>query len=177
MRSKPHPYMEAISRQSRFPNDYWSALKRLLVWGSNNYSFRLRTNSSSYIKLLLNRAQATIAVALPLYHDFTHRPIVKQHPAGKTEVVHTIIPLRSDTQALRLIASIPLIQRRDKCHSHEEKSVFPQWYSYIYARSLKDQARKSQYPRTQILEPRTQPKLIGHSSATFIHTRTNNLLL
>ena len=125
MRSKPHPYMEAISRQSRFPNDYWPTLKRLLVWGSNNYSFRLRTNSSSYIKLLLNRAQATIAVALPLYHDFTHRPIVKQHPAGKTEVVHTIIPLRSDTQALRLIASIPLIQRRDKCHSHEEKSVFP----------------------------------------------------
>ena len=112
MRSKPHPYTEAILRQSRFPNDYWSALKRLLVWGSNNYSFRLRTNSSSYIKLLLNRAQTTIAVALPLYHDFTHRPIVKQHPAGKTEVVHTIIPLRSDTQALRLIASTSLIQRR-----------------------------------------------------------------
>ena len=122
MRSKPHPYMEAISRQSRFPNDYWSALKRLLVWGSNNYSFRLRTNSSSYIKLLLNQAQTTIAVALPLYHDFTHRPIVKQHPAGKTEVVHTIIPLRSDTQALRLIASTSLIQRREKHRSREEKA-------------------------------------------------------
>jgi len=65
MRSKPHPYTEAILRQSRFPNDYWSALKRLLVWGSNDYSFRLRTNSSSYIKLLLNRAQTTIAAALP----------------------------------------------------------------------------------------------------------------
>ena len=112
MRSKPHPYTEAILRQSRFPNDYWSALKRLLVWRANNYLFCLRTNSSSYIKLLLNRAQTTIAVALPLYHDFTHRPIVKQHPAGKTEVVHTIIPLRSDTQALRLIASTSLIQRR-----------------------------------------------------------------
>ena len=35
------------------------------------------------------------------------------------------IPLRSDTQALRLIASIPLIQRGEKCHSREEKSVFP----------------------------------------------------
>ena len=102
MRSKPHPYTEAILRQSRFPNDYWSALKRLLVWGSNDYSFSLRTNSSSYMKLLLNRAQTTIAVALPLYHDFTHRPIGKQYPAGKTEVVYTIIPLRSDTQALRL---------------------------------------------------------------------------
>ena len=65
MRSKPHPYTEAILRQSRFPNDYWSAPKLLLVWGSNNYSFRLRTNSSSYMEPLLNRVQTTIAVALP----------------------------------------------------------------------------------------------------------------
>ena len=28
-------------------------------------------------------------------------------------------------QALRLIASIPLIQRKEKCPSHEEKSTFP----------------------------------------------------
>ena len=28
-------------------------------------------------------------------------------------------------QALRLIASIPLIQLREKCHSREEKSAFP----------------------------------------------------
>ena len=35
------------------------------------------------------------------------------------------IPLRSDTQALRLIASIPLIQRREKCPFREEKSAFP----------------------------------------------------
>ena len=35
------------------------------------------------------------------------------------------VPLRSDTQALRLIASIPLIQRREKHRSREEKSVFP----------------------------------------------------
>ena len=77
------------------------------------------------MKPLLNRAQTTIAVALPLYHDFTPRPIVKQHPAGKTEVVHTIIPLRSDTQALRFIATIPLIQQREKHRSREEKSVFP----------------------------------------------------
>ena len=34
------------------------------------------------------------------------------------------IPLRSDTQALRLIASIPLIQRRKKHRSREEKSTF-----------------------------------------------------
>ena len=51
-------------------------------------------------------------------------------------------------QALRLIASIPLIQRKEKHLSREGKCTFPQWYSSIYARSLKDQVRKSKYPRT-----------------------------
>ena len=83
---------------------------------------------------------------------------------------------RSHQKALRFIASILLIQRRVKHSSHEEKSAFTQWFSPIYARSLKDQARKSKYPRTQILEPRTQSKLICHSSATFIPTRSNNLI-
>ena len=32
-------------------------------------------------------------------------------------------PLRSDTEARRLIARIPLIQRKEKRHSREEKSV------------------------------------------------------
>ena len=80
----------------------------------------------------------------------------------------------SHQRPLRLIASILLIQRREKYPSREEKSAFTQWLFSIYARSLKDQVRKSQYPRTQILEPRTQPKLICHSSATFIPTRSNN---
>ena len=35
------------------------------------------------------------------------------------------MPLRSDMQALRLIARIPLIQRRKKHRSREEKSAFP----------------------------------------------------
>ena len=86
------------------------------------------------------------------------------------------MPLRSDTQALRLIARISLILRRGKCHSREEKSAFTQWFSCIYVRSLKDQARKSKYPRTQTLEPRTQPKLFCHSSTTFIPTRSNKLM-
>jgi len=34
-------------------------------------------------------------------------------------------PLRSDTQALRFIVRIPLIQRGEKWHSREEKSAFP----------------------------------------------------
>jgi len=55
---------------------------------------------------------------------------------------------RSHQKALRFIASILLIQRRVKHSSHEEKSAFTQWFFPIYARSLKDQARKSKYPRT-----------------------------
>ena len=86
------------------------------------------------------------------------------------------MPLRRDTQALRLIASIPLIQRREKQCFREEKSAFTQWFSSVYVRSLKDQVRKSKYPRTQILEPRTQSKLFCHSSATFIPTQSNNLI-
>ena len=73
---------------------------------------------------------------------------------------------RSHQKALRFIASILLIQRRVKHSSHEEKSAFTQWFFPIYARSLKDQVRKSKYPRTQILDPRTQSKLFCHSSIT-----------
>ena len=65
------------------------------------------------------------------------------------------MPLRSDTQALRLIARIPLILRRGKCPSREEKSAFLWWFSSGYAHNPKDQARQSKYPRTEILEPRT----------------------
>ena len=75
-------------------------------------------------------------------------------------------PYCSHQRPLRLIASILLIQRREKCPSREGKSAFPQCFFRIYVRSLKDQVRKSKYPRTQILEPRTQSKLICHSSAT-----------
>ena len=83
---------------------------------------------------------------------------------------------RSHQKALRFIASILLIQRRVKHSSHEEKSAFTQWFSSVYARSLKDQARKFKYPRTQILDPCTQPKLICHSSRTFIPTWSNDLI-
>ena len=58
------------------------------------------------------------------------------------------MPLRSDTQALRLIANIPLIQRRKKYHSREEKVPCHSGFSCIYVRGLKDQARQSKYPRT-----------------------------
>ena len=47
-------------------------------------------------------------------------PSAKASPAQLPE-----IPLRSDTQTLRFIARIPLIQRGEKWHSREEKSAFP----------------------------------------------------
>ena len=95
---------------------------------------------------------------------------------GITRPAHTDMPLRRDTQALHIIARILLIQRREKYPSREEKSAFSQWFSSVYVHSLKDQARQSKYPRTQILGPHTQPKLICYSSITFIPTRSNNLI-
>ena len=99
-------------------------------------------------------------------------PSIQRAKASHAQLLDT--PLRSDQQALRLIARIPLIQRRKKYCSCEEKSAFTQWLFSIYARSLKDQVRQSKYPRTQILDPRTQSTLFYHSSATFIPTQSNN---
>ena len=110
--------------------------------------------------------QAAIAAeSYPLFRVLRYR--APSSPIHLSEVIRF---------SLRLIASISLIPRRERCPSREEKSAFPQWYSSIYARSLKDQARQSKYPRTQILEPRTQSKLICHSSTTFIPTQSNNLI-
>ena len=95
---------------------------------------------------------------------------------GITRPAHTDMPLRRDTQALHIIARILLIQRREKYPSREEKSAFSQQFSSVYVHSLKDQARQSKYPRTQILGPHTQPKLICYSSITFIPTQSNNLI-
>ena len=154
MRSKLHSYTEAILRQSRFPNEYWSAIKRLRVWGSNDYSFRLQTNRAGYHE------------SCPLFR------VLRYRAPSSTICLSEVLK-----QALRLIARILLIQRKGKYSSREEKRTFPQWFSSVYVRSLKDRARQSKYPRTQILEPRTQPKLFCHSSATFIPMRSNNLSL
>ena len=54
-------------------------------------------------------------------------PYTASHPTqyfSASHAQHPDMPLRSDTQALRLIARIPLIQRREKCPSREEKSAF-----------------------------------------------------
>ena len=49
-------------------------------------------------------------------------PSIQRAKALRTQILD--MPLRRDTQALRLIARIPLIQRREKCYSREEKSAF-----------------------------------------------------
>ena len=51
-------------------------------------------------------------------------PHTASHPTQCFSASHAqlpYMPLRSDTQALRLIARIPLIQRREKRRSREEK--------------------------------------------------------
>ena len=163
-----HTSVQTTPTGGRNTNHYWSVGEPLQVSGMNLYWFasrplqvRPRTNSG-----LKYPSQETVAgESCPLFILLRHRT-----PSS------SICPFRSDTQALRLIASIPLIQRREKCPSREEKSTFPQWYSSIYARRFKDQVRQSKYPRTQILEPRTQSKLICHSSTTFIPTQSYNLI-
>ena len=99
-------------------NDYWFGGQITIRFAYELIAVRIWNHYWTERKQLLQQL-------CPLYYCFTHRPIAKQYPAGKTEVVHTIIPLRSDTQTLRLIASTSLIQRREKHHSREEKSVFP----------------------------------------------------
>jgi len=67
-----------------------------------------------------------------------HRALLSIYSAKASHAQRPDMPLRSDTQALRFIVRIPLIQWREKHRSREEKSTFTQWFSSIYARSLKD---------------------------------------
>ena len=132
---------------------YWFVLKRILVRHTNQQCF-----------------------AFILYWRLLPRVLSSIQCAKVSHAQLPDIPLRSGTQALRLITRIPLIQRREKHRSREEKSAFTQRFFSVYARSLKDQARQSKYPRTQILDPRTQSTLFCHSSTNFIPTRSNNLI-
>ena len=53
-----------------------------------------------------------------------HRVLSSIYSAKASHAQLPDIPLRSDTQALRFIARILLIQRREKSPSREEKSAF-----------------------------------------------------
>jgi len=61
----------------------------------------------------------------PPYRRLLMRVLTSIYSAKALHAQLSDIPLRSDTQALRLIAGIPLIQRKEKHHSREGKSTFP----------------------------------------------------
>ena len=61
----------------------------------------------------------------PLIGDCCGRVLSSIYSAKASHAQLHDMPLQSDTQALRLTTSIPLIQRREKCPSREEKSAFP----------------------------------------------------
>ena len=66
-----------------------------------------------------------IALPADLYETLAESPALYLFYSAKA--LHTQlpdIPLRSDTQASRFIVSIPLIQRREKHCSREEKTAF-----------------------------------------------------
>ena len=60
-----------------------------------------------------------------LYRDCCRRVLPSIYCAKASRPQLPDIPLRSDTQALRLIARILLILQREKCCSCEGKSAFP----------------------------------------------------
>ena len=60
----------------------------------------------------------------PLLETVALESLLSIYCAKASHVQPPDIPLQSDTQALRLIASIPLIQRREKQCFREEKSAF-----------------------------------------------------
>ena len=85
----------------------WRASYHTVMWGCKAPSDRWNRRGDEMTVSLLQRVPPAICCAKASHVQLPY------------------IPLRSDTQALRLIASIPLVQRREKCPSREEKSAFP----------------------------------------------------
>ena len=61
----------------------------------------------------------------PLHEDCCRKSRPLFYYAKASHAQPHDIPLRSDTQALRLITNILLIQRREKCYSRKEKCSSP----------------------------------------------------
>ena len=81
---------------------YWSVTRPILLHAVTN----IGSTSDQY--------ETIAGECCPLFRALRHR--APSPPIYLSKVTD---------QALRLIASIPLIQRRERCPSHEEKSVFP----------------------------------------------------
>ena len=84
----------------------WRASYHTVIWGRKAPSDRWNRRGDEMTVSLLQRVPPAISCA-----TVSHAQLLG-------------MPLRRDTQAFRLIASIPLIQRRGKCPSREEKSAF-----------------------------------------------------
>ena len=81
---------------------YWSVRPPILLHAVTN----IGSTSEQY--------ETVAGECCPLFRALRHRaPSSPMYLSKVTE------------QALHLIASIPLIQRKEKCPSHEEKSTFP----------------------------------------------------
>ena len=85
----------------------WRASYHTVIWGRRAPSDRWNRRGDEMTVSLLQRVPPAISCAKASH---------AQLPG---------MPLRRDTQALLRIARIPLIQRREKCPSREEKSAFP----------------------------------------------------
>jgi len=89
-------------------NLYWSASRPILV------------RSSTYI----GSPADPYRFEAPPHRRLSPRVLYSIWSAKASDAQLSDIPLRSGTQALRLIASIPLIQRKEKHRSREGKSTF-----------------------------------------------------
>ena len=81
---------------------YWSVTRPILLHAVTN----IGSTSDQY--------ETVAGECCPLFRALRHR--APSPPIYLSKVTE---------QALHLIASIPLIQRKEKCPSHEEKSTFP----------------------------------------------------
>ena len=84
----------------------WRASDHAVIWGGKAPSDRWNRRGDEMTVNLLQRVPPAICSAAVSHAQLPD------------------IPLRSDTQSLLRIARIPLIQRREKCPSREEKSAF-----------------------------------------------------
>ena len=104
-----------------------------LEWSADLYSFPISTTIGLWWKYcgawyepLWDRSMNLYWSACePILRLWQESPALYIYYAKASCAQLPDIPHRSDTQALCLIASIPLIQRREKHRSREGKSVFP----------------------------------------------------
>ena len=90
----------------------------------NHYSCGGRTNNGHDVDQYWSESEPILVGAVTNMRLLPRVLRVIQSAKASHAQPHDI-PLRSDTQALRLIVRIPLIQRREKYPSREGKSAFP----------------------------------------------------